>query len=90
MIAVQERPQIEQSRKNLTVCVLDDEPDQVELTRARLDRAGFPVVGTTDSQEALKKVRLGGCRVVIADFKMPGMDGLEFLKKRCNATRGCM
>ncbi|MGC1546038.1 MAG: sigma-54 dependent transcriptional regulator [Candidatus Acidiferrales bacterium] len=88
MIAVQERPQIEQSRKNLTVCVLDDEPDQVELTRARLDRAGFPVVGTTDSQEALKKVRLGGCRVVIADFKMPGMDGLEFLEKALQCDPG--
>jgi DNA-binding NtrC family response regulator len=26
-------------------------------------------------------VRLGRCRVVIVDFKMPGMDGLEFLEK---------
>ncbi|MFY9804825.1 MAG: sigma-54 dependent transcriptional regulator [Candidatus Acidiferrales bacterium] len=68
--------------------MLDDEPDQVELTRARLDRAGFPVVGTTDSQEALKKVRLGGCRVVIADFKMPGMDGLEFLEKALQCDPG--
>ena len=81
MIVVQERPITEISRKNLTVCVLDDEVDHVELTTTRLDRAGFAVVGTTDPHDALKKVRLGGCRVVIADLKMPGMDGLEFLEK---------
>ncbi|MGA7855413.1 MAG: sigma-54 dependent transcriptional regulator [Candidatus Acidiferrales bacterium] len=88
MITVQERPLIELSRKNLTVCVLDDEVDQVELTTTRLDRAGFSVVGTMDPLEALKKVRLGGCRVVIADFKMPGMDGLEFLEKALQCDPG--
>ena len=81
MITLEERPLIEISRKNLTVCVLDDEADQVELTTSRLDRAGFAVIGTTDPLEALKKVQLGGCRVMIADLKMPGMDGLEFLEK---------
>ena len=88
MIAVQERPLVEQSRKYLTVCVLDDEADQVELTRTRLDRAGFSVVGTTDPQVALKQVRLGGCRVVIADFKMPAMDGLVFLEKALQCDPG--
>jgi DNA-binding NtrC family response regulator len=88
MIAVQERPLLELSRKNLTVCVLDEEVDQVEMTTTRLDRAGFAVVGTTDPQEALKKVRLGGCRVVIADFKMPGMDGLEFVEKALQCDPG--
>jgi len=81
MQALQERPTIEAARRSLPVCILDDEPDQVELTRARLEKAGYPAFGTTNAQEALQKVRLGACRAVIADFKMPAMDGLAFLDK---------
>jgi DNA-binding NtrC family response regulator len=81
MQALQERPTIETARRNLPVCILDDEPDQVDLTRARLEKAGFPAYGTTNAQEALQKVRVGECRAVIADFKMPGMDGMAFLEK---------
>jgi DNA-binding NtrC family response regulator len=69
------------ARRNLPICVLDDDPDQVEITSSRLDRDGFPVVGTTNPQDALHKIRLGGCRAVLADFRMPSMDGLVFLKK---------
>ena len=42
---------------------------------------GSQAVGTTSPQDALQKIRLGGCRAVIADFKMPAMDGLAFLEK---------
>ncbi len=75
-------------RKNLPVCVLDDEADLVELTTSKLERAGFPSVGTTDPTEALRKVRTGGCRVVLADMKMPDMDGLTFLQKALQQDPG--
>src|SRR5271156_5799164 len=81
MPAVQERPKTEQLRNTLPICVLDDETDHVELTTNSRQRAGFPACGTTNPAEALQKVRAGDCRVVIADFKMPGMDGLTFLEK---------
>ena len=69
------------TRKHLPLCVLDDDHDQVDLITERLDKSGFPVVGTTNPQEALQKVRAGGCRVVLCDLKMPSMDGLAFLQK---------
>src|SRR6202050_2826376 len=81
MVALLEKPLAGMARKNLTVCVLDDEPDQVGLVTTRLEKAGYTTVGTTDPQEALQKVRMGGCRVVICDLKMPGMDGMAFLEK---------
>ena len=81
MKALMERPVAGTARKNLTVCVLDDDSNQVELTTERLEKAGFSAVGTTNPEEALQKVRLGGCKVVLVDFKMPGMDGFAFLEK---------
>jgi two-component system response regulator HydG len=81
MITVEEKPLTNMARKNLPLCVLDDERDLVDLSTDRLTKLGFPTVGTTDPQEALQKIRLGGCRAVLADFKMPAMDGFAFLEK---------
>lgn len=76
------------SRKHLTLCVLDDEPDQVELVTSRLQKDGFTVEGTTNPQEALERIRLGACRVVLADIKMPDMDGITFLEKASKIDPG--
>jgi len=76
-----ENPTAESVRQNLPVCILDDEPDLVEITSAKLARLGFPTLGTTRPDDALGQVRVGACRVVLADMKMPGMDGFSFLEK---------
>jgi DNA-binding NtrC family response regulator len=88
MPLLQERTKTEQSRSILPICVLDDEPDHVELVTSKLERAGFPAYGTTNPAEALHRVRTGGCRVVIADFKMPEMDGMAFLEKALQSDPG--
>ena len=81
MDALLEKPGIESVRKHLPICILDDEGDRVELTADRLGRPGFPTMGMTNPEEALQKIRHGECRAVLADFKMPGMDGFAFLEK---------
>ena len=81
MITLEEKPVTSMTRKNLPICVVDDEIDLVDVTSDRLTKLGFPTFGTTSPLEALQKIRLGGCRAVIADFKMPAMDGLAFLEK---------
>jgi two-component system response regulator HydG len=69
------------ARKNFSICVLDDDADHVEIACHHLEKAGFRASGTTDPEEALQQVRLGTSRVVLADLKMPQMDGLTFLDK---------
>src|SRR5271170_4871170 len=65
------------ARKNLPVCVLGGA--QAEVTAYRLAQDGFPSVGATTPQEALQHIRMNGCRVVLANSSMPGIDGLTFL-----------
>lgn len=86
MPVLAEKPVVGIARTYLPVCVLDDETDHVELISAHLEKAGFLVTGTSDPQEALQKIRAGGCRVVLVDYKMPSMDGMTFLEKalRCD------
>jgi two-component system response regulator AtoC len=88
MLAVEERPVIEAARRNLSVCVLDEQSNQADLTTARLQKAGFPAVGTTHPEDALQTVRAGACRVVVADVKSPGTDGLKFLEKTLQCDPG--
>jgi DNA-binding NtrC family response regulator len=75
-------------RGSLTVCVVDGDHAQMALTRDLLRRAGFPAVGTVNSQDAFEKVRLGNCRVILADCKLPGIDGLAFLEKALRQDPG--
>src|SRR6266852_6482782 len=88
MGAVTERTVPNLIRKNLPVCVLDDEPDMVELTAAKLEKMGFPAIGTMSPDEALQQIRGGLCRVVLVNMKLQGMDGLAFLEKSLHFDPG--
>jgi len=75
-------------RKSISICVLEDDPKQVEAAVNRLEKAGYSPTGTVSAQEALQSVRLGTCRVVLADLEMPAMDGLVFLEKSLQSDPG--
>jgi DNA-binding NtrC family response regulator len=76
------------ARRNLPVCVLDDEPAQMFLAKDLLERAGFPAVGTVSFDDAMEKIRLGSCRAILADSELPGSDGLVFLEKALHQDPG--
>ena len=63
------------------VLVVDDEEAVRNLLQRILGEAGYSVVTAANGQEALYKVSLQEAKVVLLDLKMPGMSGIEVLRK---------
>lgn len=63
------------------VLVVDDEPDFLEVIRVRLEANDCDVITVTNGDDAIKKIKEGNIDVVLLDILMPGMDGLETLRK---------
>ena len=63
-----------------TVLVADDEVGLRESVERALRREGFSVVQAEDGQAALDALRRGGVDLLLADLRMPGLDGLELLR----------
>jgi PAS domain S-box-containing protein len=65
----------------IEVLYVDDEPALLELTTIFLGRDGDLAIDTALSAKlALEKLRLHSYDVIVADYLMPEMDGIEFLK----------
>jgi len=59
---------------------VDDEPDQLFLCKFFLEQTGYFQVDTTDSPgRALQMIRSVHYTVIVSDYQMPEMNGLEFL-----------
>ncbi len=62
---------------NDTILVCDDEPHIVHVVAAKLKNAGFEVLTATDGQEALDIARQHVPSLLITDYQMPYLSGLE-------------
>jgi DNA-binding NtrC family response regulator len=63
-----------------TLLVVDDELENLRSLGEVLNRFGFKVIAKPDAQSALTTIREGASvDLVITEYRMPGMDGLEFL-----------
>jgi DNA-binding NtrC family response regulator len=63
------------------VLIVDDEPEMVESTARLLTLAGHRCTTTTVAEEALASLESQGPDVLLTDLKMPGMEGLELLRR---------
>jgi len=63
------------------ILVVDDEESVRTLLKRTLTEAGYDVVTAANGQEALDKVSQLQVRVVLSDIKMPGISGIEVLRK---------
>lgn len=65
-----------------SVLYVDDEPALLEIGTAFLERTGALTIETAPSgREALVRLGERTCDAVIADYRMPEMDGIELLKE---------
>ncbi|MGD8439982.1 MAG: response regulator [Holophagae bacterium] len=63
------------------VLLVDDEEEFVETLAERMRTRGMDVATTTSGTDALDRVDAEDFDVVVLDLKMPGIDGLEALKR---------
>ena len=61
----------------MNVLIADDDPGTVELLAHALDKLGYSVTTASDGLEAFRLVKTGRFRILITDWQMPGMTGLE-------------
>lgn len=64
-----------------TILVVDDEREFLNMVRMRLEANDYEVLTASDGKEALAAVRKEKLDAVLLDILMPGMNGLEVLKR---------
>lgn len=67
--------------RTITIAIVDDEPDMRESISQWLVLSGFETQSFASAEDALKVIGSEWPGVVISDLRMPGMDGMVFLKR---------
>jgi DNA-binding NtrC family response regulator len=63
-----------------TILYVDDEPAVGLLLGHTIEQAGHSALGARSVQEALQVIARGGVDLIISDFRMPALTGIDFLE----------
>src|SRR5260221_10557143 len=64
-----------------TILLADDDPDLRDMMAATLAEAGYSVLTATGGYDALGVLTDNGANLLIADIRMPGIDGFELARQ---------
>ena len=67
----------------MRILVVDDDEISRDLIEHALQKAGYEVETAADGLAALEIIRSGRCRLVISDWSMPHLNGIDL----CRAVR---
>lgn len=65
----------------MKIAIVDDEQDMRHSISQWLALSGYDTEAFASAEEALKAIGQDYPGIVVSDIKMPGMDGMQFLKK---------
>lgn len=68
-------------RTTISLLIVDDEESVRDSLYNWFIEDGYQVECAADAKEALKKIESGNFDIILADIKMPGMDGLEMHRR---------
>jgi len=74
---------MKEEKKKIKILVLDDEPNITNLVSSILELEGYESLKANTAKEALEILDKNwkDIKVMICDYRMPEMNGLEFIKK---------
>jgi len=65
----------------MQVLIVDDDPIALDMMQNVVESMGHQVMTANNGREALKLMRTGQFRLVLSDWEMPEMDGLELCRQ---------
>lgn len=64
-----------------TILVVDDDQSIIDAVKTALETREYRVISASSGEEALERFEDGDIDIAFCDIKMPGMDGIELLKR---------
>ena len=64
-----------------SILIVEDEPDIRELLNFTISRSGYSIIEAETAEDAIKLLDGGRPELIIIDWMLPGMDGIDLAKK---------
>jgi DNA-binding response OmpR family regulator len=79
-VEVQREPTTHEPTQRCRVLIVDDDELIIRRVSSLLERSGYEVIAVRSGKDALRVLSAMTCHIVITDWQMPDMDGLELCR----------